>query len=1012
MAAPPLKAMRVPQPTAKTAPVSARPLSPTMSSTAMFLQRTSDGSNQRALATLEPDKKAAAGDTAPAAPHHAPKLPPLSDRVRSEMIASVEEIVRILKKGTPSTANQTYLLDAVRKWEDRDHKLSAQERGGRRTPMVDHFLILLKSRAYSRITFRIPGFDSLTVEQHAIVYDSLWYELRGYWLQEFKRVVKSSETQRTEGAQSADIENGAALIAKQEAMGLWGMLKGLGTGLVSMAGPEATKYIGEQFDETAHILFGHEWDSSEPLVWGMNAAQIGTAGGDIIMQLTLFARSAGAKGGRILELLNNLDKFKKAQQVLAGLGGVQGMLMATQGMMQLIEAKQAANEEISVAALINDPAFVNQLVMLVSSGVGTALAVKGTPASAQQAWTRAIVGGLLAGGQVAASLNELVHIARSKDSAVEKELGYGRVLSGLIPQLVGLVISAHGANQARKDAKTERKAVAQTKADAAAQAQQEKQQELAAAAAPGKTETAAETTAETPAGQKNMSQPAEPGAAKLKPSLKEIEKARLKVGDAHQTQMADEVSKRLAPRDAPPVNAEVAAGQREPLYQAPKRGSTTVGEPHASLAAAQALYDKVVAETGAKREVGIWHHPDTGEYIVRLGQATSVDPPGNTEWQGVLHFHPNQADVPLWRMPSGADISELASRAMAQGRTRTELVEYPLPNGKRGRAAYTVSPEGKLTVEFIKPDGTRATKTFDGVKDFASYHPSRKVFDAESIRAEVDQWLADRRQGTSPEAEAGSKNMSAQSKQDSAPWDLATAKKQWATSEKKTVSAEESKKWQDKVPPKNELVKFLKELGAKGPITSGELVQLYRHGSRDTIVKYLKQYLRKQAADPASKGVLSAGDHSMKLAPGVPVDQQIDAFVKNLEGAHSTPQSVSKRLPKDVQKALPGGKANPDDALVILTGKATHTAMDQPWKDSFDSIRKSGVKEATGQRIFDEVASGIRKTPGMSEGEKTTRIARLHNEMFQELGIEPGRTYPIPMIFKWWEVLAAKAKGK
>ena len=45
-------------------------------------------------------------------------------------------------------------------------------------------------------------------------------------------------------------------------------------------------------------------------------------------------------------------------------------------------------------------------------GVGTALAVKGTPASAQKAWTHAIVGGLLATAQVASSINEIVHHCR------------------------------------------------------------------------------------------------------------------------------------------------------------------------------------------------------------------------------------------------------------------------------------------------------------------------------------------------------------------------------------------------------------------------------------------------------------------------------------------------------------------------------------------------------------------------------------------------------------------------
>ena len=65
---------------------------------------------------------------------------------------------------------------------------------------------------------------------------------------------------------------------------------------------------------------------------------------------------------------------------------------------------------------------------------------------------------------------------------------------------------------------------------------------------------------------------------------------------------------------------------------------------------------------------------------------------------------------------------------------------------------------------------------------------------------------------------------------------------------------------------------------------------------------------------------------------------------------------------------------------MIFTDKNTHTFMDQPWKDAFNNIRKGGANEATGQRVFDEVADGIRKTPGMSDSEKAPRIGRLHDE--------------------------------
>jgi hypothetical protein len=69
-------------------------------------------------------------------------------------------------------------------------------------------------------------------------------------------------------------------------------------------------------------------------------------------------------------------------------------------------------------------------------------------------------------------------------------------------------------------------------------------------------------------------------------------------------------------------------------------------------------------------------------------------------------------------------------------------------------------------------------------------------------------------------------------------------------------------------------------------------------------------------------------------------------------------------------------------------------------------------KKAKAKWVFDEVADGIRKTPGMTDSEKASRVARLHDEMFTELGLLPSRKYPVPYIKRWWEILAAKAKAK
>ena len=676
--------------------------SPGAAGTAMYLQRTAG--NRGAQAALAPEQQPAEAGK-PAA-----RLPPLTPEIRAHIDADIDFIVRILKKGVPDTGEQTLILERIRNWAGRD---GAVGRGG--APMLDHFLVRLKSRSFSRSSLR-----SLWQDQYAIAYDALWYELRGYWLEEFKRIVKRSETQQTAGPEAQNVENGVALIAKQEAMGLWGMLKGMGTGLVSMAGPKAAQAMGEQFDETARILFGNEWDSSEALFLGMNAAQIGTVGGDVIWQLVTLARSLGAKGGKLMQLAQNLEKLKKANQALGVLGGLQGVGMAAQGIARVVEARQKAGKPNSLGDLLNDNDFLDQIVMLASSLIGIGIAAKGAPPSARQAVTRARIGVLLGTLQTTTALKRLADIAASSASPKEKEIAYGEVMTGLIPQLMSLAIDTHGHAQARRDAAAE-------------------------APAPN-----------GEAGRKSMA-----GREDVKPAKKvSVSERRETVAQALQAAMAEDVRSRLGPRQAPATPPDVASGRRKPRYEAPaKGGSATIGKPHASLEAARTLYDRVIAETGGRHEVGIWQHPDTGEYIVRLGQATEVHPPQNDiPWRAVQHYHTNTADVPLWRMPAQADVAEPAQRVAGEGRTMTEIVEYPLPDGRRGRSAYTVTREGGLAIEIVKADGERIVKTFDRVADFDSYHETRTIFDNPVARADADRWLENRRMGNlEREGETGGK---------------------------------------------------------------------------------------------------------------------------------------------------------------------------------------------------------------------------------------------------------------
>ena len=652
------------------------------------------------------------------------KLPPLSPRVRQEMIDDIEKIVAIMKTQYVTDAEETQINGILAKYSARDRGLRPPL-GETLSPNLDHFLILMKSRAFSRSSVKSIGQD-----QYAILYDAIWYRFDDEGLDEFKNLVARSQTQKTSGPGDKDVENGLALIAKQEAMGMWGMLKGMGTGLVGIAGPTVSQAMAEQFDEAARELFGHEWDNSEPLVLGMNAGQIGTAGGDVIWQLVTFARSAGAKGGKILELANKLkDITDTAQKVLAVSSGLQGIYLSASGIARIIEEKQKAGKKITAEELINDGAFVDQLVTLMSSVINTTMAVKGAKVAPL---TRARVQVLLGGAQIAASISHLATIAASDKTEIEKELEYGQVIAGLIPQLVSAALDT---KRYADDRKAKPKPPPAKPVDEPAPRVDE--QALKTDAAPRPTDDPAKVVAQPgDSGQapllkpqqddatgdlarKSMTDPEQP--VKRAPKFVDESPAAQKL----QSQLAQEADTGLAPRQAPATPEEVKTGARKAKYEPGKRSSKTIGKPVGTLDEARAIYDDVIAETAGKYEVGIYQKPD-GTYAVRLGQAADVDAP--TEWRSVQHYHTNQPDIPLWRMPARADITEPYMRATRTNKPTTEIVEYPLPGGKRGRAAYTVNPDGSMKVEFVDAAGNKQSKSFASVKDYNDYYKTQTVY--------------------------------------------------------------------------------------------------------------------------------------------------------------------------------------------------------------------------------------------------------------------------------------------
>jgi hypothetical protein len=739
-------------------------------------------SNQAAYRTLSLVSKDTAREPA-AAPGSAPpatlagggkpglKVPPLSPRLRQEMVGDIETIVAIMKTQYVTEAEERQINGIVAKYSALDRDLRPPL-GETLSPNLDHFLILMKSRSFARSSIKSLGQD-----QYAILYDAIWYRFGDEALDEFRNLVARSQTQKTSGPSDKDVENGAALIAQQEAMGMWGMLKGMGTGLVGIAGPKAQQWIGEYFDETAHILFGEKWDSSEPLVWGMNAGQIGTVGGDVIMQLVQLQRAAGsspaglAKANKLRTLIEKIQKaiaIGETTKKVIGVGtAAQGILLAAAGIADIIQQRKDANKPID-ATLFEDPNFLDQLVVLVTSAIGAVMAARGH-ASKSQAITAARLQLLMKGLNLATAIARVSEIAASDRSREEKERDYGNVIASVIPQLVAAAGDVHGyakAKQAPDDASTSVKAPAkkdESSEDAAAKAEplkdaQEEAVPLTDAAlktppvedaavtpiakVPGADEVPAPTTPvphaepdDQAAALKATPQPqadeesgdlARKSMADAAQPVKRPQKyyPESAAGEQLQAQLHAEAQTGLAPRQAPQTPEEVASGARKAKYAPVKTESTTIQKSIATLDEARATYDDVIAETGGKYEVGIYQTPD-GKYAVRLGQVANVD--AHSDWRSVQHYHTNEPDIPLWRMPARADITEPFVRAERTNKPTTEIVEYPLPGGKRGRAAYTVNPDGSMKVEFVDVAGKKVVKPFASIQDYNEYYETQTI---------------------------------------------------------------------------------------------------------------------------------------------------------------------------------------------------------------------------------------------------------------------------------------------
>jgi hypothetical protein len=142
--------------------------------------------------------------------------------------------------------------------------------------------------------------------------------------------------------------------------------------------------------------------------------------------------------------------------------------------------------------------------------------------------------------------------------------------------------------------------------------------------------------------------------------------------------------------------------------------------------AAYEAYDATLRRPG-EAEVGVFRNGQ-GEYVVMIGKATAVDPPEmGGPWRAVVHYHSNPGHALTMRMPAAADVEGAIAFARETGRPVTEFVESPLPGGGRGITAYTVTPDGKITIEYVRPNGERITQPYEDLSAYRTELNSRDV---------------------------------------------------------------------------------------------------------------------------------------------------------------------------------------------------------------------------------------------------------------------------------------------
>jgi Domain of unknown function (DUF4157)/Bacterial toxin 4 len=166
------------------------------------------------------------------------------------------------------------------------------------------------------------------------------------------------------------------------------------------------------------------------------------------------------------------------------------------------------------------------------------------------------------------------------------------------------------------------------------------------------------------------------------------------------------------------LTERLGAPRRPPAHPGPAPPPGDYGPRTTRAEEALARYDEAVARS-PHAEVGLFYHPDTGEFAVRVGTDASVSGPHGDGWQALVHLHPNPDNVITYRLPAPADVYGTMMAAFRTGE-HTEFVESRHPDGTVGITKVTAHTDPMRILVETPATATEPARTIE-VTDLDAY---------------------------------------------------------------------------------------------------------------------------------------------------------------------------------------------------------------------------------------------------------------------------------------------------